>query len=62
MSVAKPDPSILARGLTNMTIDILQKNPESMFRTSLVKSSLQVDTIPMIPAPHVRDGDAPDLS
>ena len=46
VSVAKPDPSILARGLTNMTIDILQKNPESMFLTSLVKSSLQMDTIP----------------
>ena len=46
VSVAKPDPSILARGLTNMTVDILRKNPEAMFRTSLVKSSIQVDTIP----------------
>ena len=46
VSVAKPDPSILARGLTAMTAEILQKNPEAMFRTSLVKSTLQVDTVP----------------
>ena len=29
VSVAKPDPSILARGLTAMTAEILHKNPES---------------------------------
>ena len=46
VSVAKPDPSILARGLTAMTAEILQKNPEAMFRTSLVKSTFQLDTVP----------------
>ena len=46
VSLAKPDPNILARGLTAMTAEILQNNPEAMFRTSLVKSTLQVDTVP----------------
>ena len=46
LGVQAPDPSLLARGLTNMVRAVLEKNQEATFRTSLVKSTLQIETNP----------------
>ena len=46
LEVAVPDPSLLIRGLSLITRAVLEKEPEVSFRTSLVKSHLQVDTKP----------------
>ena len=46
LEVAAPDPSLLMRGLSLITRAVLEKEPEVSFRTSLVKSHLQVDTKP----------------
>ncbi|CAE7274583.1 GIP [Symbiodinium sp. CCMP2456] len=44
--VTAPDPALLARGLNAMVRKVMEKNPEASFRTSLVKSTLMVDTRP----------------
>ena len=46
LGVQAPDPSLLARGLTNMVRGVLDKNQDATFRTSLVKSTLQIDSNP----------------
>ena len=46
LGVSAPDPSLLTRGLTTMTKKVLEGDPEVSFRTSLVRSSLAVDTTP----------------
>ena len=46
LGLAAPDPSLLARGLTSMTRAVLEKDQEVVFRTSLVRSNLLVDTKP----------------
>ena len=46
LEVAAPDPTLLTRGLSLITRAVLEKEPEVSFRTSLVKSHLQVDTKP----------------
>ena len=46
LGVQAPDPSLLARGLTRMVKAVLERNQEATFRTSLVKSTLQIDTNP----------------
>ena len=46
LGVQAPDSSLLARGLTNMVRRVLDKNQDATFRTSLVKSTLQIDSNP----------------
>ena len=46
LEVAAPDPSLLMRGLSLITRAVLEREPEVSFRTSLVRSHLQVDTKP----------------
>ncbi|CAE7214179.1 RE1 [Symbiodinium sp. CCMP2456] len=46
LEVTAPDPALLARGLNAMVKKVMEKNPEASFRTSLVKSTLMVDTRP----------------
>ena len=46
LNVQAPDPSLLARGLSTMVRSVLEKSPDASFRTSLVKSTLQIDTTP----------------
>ena len=46
LHIQAPDPSLLARGLTNMVRAVLDKSQDATFRTSLVKSTLQIDTNP----------------
>eukprot|EP00439_Symbiodinium_sp_Y106_P063432 s3839_g9.t2 len=46
LNVQTPDPSLLARGLTNLVKSVMEKNADSAFRTSLVKSTLQIDSNP----------------
>ncbi|OLP85824.1 hypothetical protein AK812_SmicGene33144 [Symbiodinium microadriaticum] len=46
LGVTAPDPALLARGLTAMVRKLMEKYPEASFRTSLVKSTLMVDTRP----------------
>ena len=46
LNVAAPDPSLLVRGLSTMTKQVLEKDVEVNFRTSLVRSTLLVDTTP----------------
>ena len=41
-----PDPSLLTRGLNGLVKQVLEKNQEVMFRTSLLRSNLKVDTNP----------------
>lgn len=41
-----PDSAILLRGLTKLMKKLLNNNPELAFRTSLVRNTLQLDTIP----------------
>lgn len=41
-----PDSTILLRGLTKLMKKLLNNNPELAFRTSLVRNTLQLDTIP----------------
>ena len=46
LGVQAPDPSLLARGLTRMVQAVMERNQDASFRTSLVKSTLQIDTNP----------------
>ncbi|CAE7357873.1 unnamed protein product, partial [Symbiodinium sp. CCMP2456] len=46
LGVTAPDPSLLARGLSTMTKQVLDKDMEVNFRTNLVRSTLLVDTTP----------------
>ena len=46
LGVTTPDPALLARGLNAMVKKMMDKFPEASFRTSLVKSTLMVDTRP----------------
>ena len=46
LGVQAPDPSLLARGLTRMLQAVMERNQDASFRTSLVKSTLQIDTNP----------------
>ncbi|OLP75093.1 hypothetical protein AK812_SmicGene45172 [Symbiodinium microadriaticum] len=46
LGVTAPDPALLARGLTAMVRKLMDQYPEASFRTSLVKSTLMVDTRP----------------
>ena len=46
LGVTAPDPALLARGLTAMVRKLMEQYPEASFRTSLVKSTLMVDTRP----------------
>ncbi|CAE7441104.1 RE1 [Symbiodinium sp. CCMP2592] len=46
LNVTAPDPSLLARGLSTITKQVLEKDMEVNFRTSLVRSTLLVDTKP----------------
>ena len=41
-----PDSTILLRGLTRLMKKLLNQNPEWAFRTSLIRNTLQLDTIP----------------
>ena len=44
--MATPDPPILAKGLNAMVRKLVEKHADMGFRTSLVRSTLQVDTRP----------------
>eukprot|EP00439_Symbiodinium_sp_Y106_P015157 s5414_g2.t1 len=46
LGVTTPDPAFLARGLNAMVKKMMDKFPDASFRTSLVKSTLMVDTRP----------------
>ncbi|OLP97454.1 Copia protein [Symbiodinium microadriaticum] len=46
LNVQAPDPSLLCRGLNGLVRQVLEKNPDASFRTSLLKSNLRVDTNP----------------
>ena len=46
INLAKPDPTILVKGLTSIVQGVLAGNPQASFRTSLVRSSLKVDVAP----------------
>ena len=46
LSLATPDPTILAKGLNRMIRKIVEQNADMGFRTNLVRSTLQVDTRP----------------
>ena len=46
INLAKPDPTVLARGLTTIVQPVLNKNYEANFRTSLIRSTLRIDTSP----------------
>ncbi|CAE7446981.1 RE1 [Symbiodinium sp. CCMP2592] len=46
LAVAAPDPALLTRGLNSMVKALLDRNPEALFRSNLVKSTLMVDTRP----------------
>ena len=46
LGLAKPDPTILARGLTSIVQQVLEGNYEANFRTSLIRNSLRIDTVP----------------
>ena len=49
LNIAKPDPSLLVRGLNALTMELWAKDPNVMFRTQLVKSRLGVDVYPGAP-------------
>ena len=46
LHVQAPDPSLLARGLTQLVKAVIEKSSDASFRTSLIKSILQIDTNP----------------
>ena len=46
LGVQAPDPSLLVRGLSKMVQAVMDRNKDASFRTSLVKSTLQIDTNP----------------
>ena len=46
LNVQAPDPSLLTRGLNHIVKLLMDKNGDAKFRTSLVKSTLGVDTSP----------------
>ena len=46
LHIAKPDPSLLVRGLNGLVAEIWAKDKDVMFRTQLVKSKLGVDVSP----------------
>ena len=46
LNVQAPDPSLLTRGLNHIVKLLMEKNGDAKFRTSLVKSTLGVDTSP----------------
>ena len=46
VGLSLPDASILLRGLTRLMKKLLAGNPEMSFRSSLIRSTLQLDTIP----------------
>ena len=46
INLAKPDPTVLARGLTTIVQPVLDKNYEANFRTSLIRSTLRIDASP----------------
>ena len=46
LHVQAPDPSLLARGLTQLVKAVIEKSSDASFRTSLIKSTLQIDTNP----------------
>ena len=46
MNLSLPDASILMRGLTRLMKKVLTLHPEFNFRASLVRNTLQLDTIP----------------
>ena len=48
LGVSAPDPSLLTRGLSTITKNVMEKDAEASFRTSLVKSHLSVDTKPSL--------------
>ena len=46
LNIAKPDPSLLVRGLNNLVSEVWAKDKDVTFRTQLVKSRLGVDVSP----------------
>ena len=46
LGLARPDPTILARGLTSIVQPVLEKDYEANFRTSLIRNSLKIGTAP----------------
>ena len=48
LGVTAPDPALLSRGLNSMSKRLMEKYPDASFRTSLVKSTLMVDTRPTL--------------
>eukprot|EP00439_Symbiodinium_sp_Y106_P064464 s1691_g10.t1 len=46
LNIAKPDPSLLVRGLNNLVSELWAKDKDAIFRTQLVKSKLGVDVSP----------------
>ena len=46
LGLQAPDPSLLTRGLNGLVRQVLEKHPEVSFRTSLLRSTLKVDTNP----------------
>ena len=46
LNIAKPDPSLLVRGLNNLVSELWAKDKDATFRTQLAKSKLGVDVSP----------------
>ena len=46
LGLTRPDPTILARGLTSIVQPVLERDYEANFRTSLIRNSLKIDTAP----------------
>ena len=46
INLTKPDPTILVRGLSLIVGNVLSKEYQANFRTSLVRSTLKIDTAP----------------
>ena len=46
LNIAKPDPSLLVRGLNSLVSELWVKDKDVTFRTQLVKSKLGVDVSP----------------
>ena len=48
MGMAVPDGSVLAKGLTLLTSSTIEKVPDAMFRTQLVRATLRIDQQPSL--------------
>ena len=46
LGLSRPDPTILARGLTSIVQPVLEGSYEANFLTSLIRNSLKIDTVP----------------